>query len=178
MVLAEPVRGQTGAKKALKVKPVQITNKWVAALTAGGIDGRDGVVAGTINDPDADITDATTRIVKIEQAGTTLRARLKYDDGDTPDADPTIVVFGKTGDDTDGGSAWERLLNKAGATSAIMTTATTTDVRDGTDKYTEVSATVHAWDLNGCDEILVGVLVAYADAAGLPALAELQVKVI
>jgi len=176
MPLSDPIRGQTGAKKALKVKPVQITNKWVTAITAGGIDGQDN--SGTINDPDAHITSATTRIVKIEQAGTTLRARLKYDDGDTPDTDPTIVVFGKTGDDTDGGSAWERLLNKAGSTSAIMTTATATDVQDGTNKYTEVSATVHAWDLNGCDEILVGVLVAYADAAGLPALAELQVKVI
>ncbi len=174
MVLAEPVRGQTGLKKALKMKPVQVTNKWVAALTPGGIDGQDN--SGTINDPDLHITNNTTRIVKIDQSGTTLRARLKYDDGDTPSVDPQIVIFGKTGDDTDGGSAWERLYNKAGTTTVVIATAVTTDVTDGADKYTEVDASVHAWDLNGCDEILVGVIVAYD--ATLPALAELQVKII
>lgn len=175
MPLSPPIRGQTGLTKSLKTKPVQITNKWVKAILAGGLDDQDN--GGVINDPDADITSLTTRIVKIEQSGTTLRARMKYDDGDTPDTDPQIVVFGKTGEDTDGGSAWERLFNKAGTTTVVIATATTTDVTDGTDKYTEVEASVHAWDLNGCDEILVGVIVAYADAGGLPALAELQVKV-
>jgi len=74
---------------------------------------------------------------------------------------------------------WEILENKAGAIRATMVIAETTDASDGTFNLTHPDPNDHAWDLNGCNQVLVGVEVAFiAGTGGATTTASLQAKVI
>ncbi len=173
MPLGTAVLAPTQAKGAYHklTRPAQLTSRWRTIIDAGGMDNQD---AATITDPDAEITESTTHILKVGEVGTTLRLRLRYDDGTSSVTnDAVIKVFGRHSS----ADPWQNLENRGGAITTTMTIATTTDVSDGTDNFTAVDATDHAWDLDGCDEVLVGV-VTLLNTNGNDALASLEAKVI
>jgi len=156
------------------VMPVQIPNKWIDAIDPGGITVVD---ATPIVNPGTQIIDPTRHIVAVAGFGTTLRARLLYDRAETgaPTTQLVIQVFGRF----DANENWQKLVNKDEVHAVTMTLAGATDVDDGSVfKYTDLDLTGHAWDLDGCDEILVGVNVALNNLVGNEALAKLQVKVL
>ncbi|WP_196300883.1 hypothetical protein, partial [Streptococcus pneumoniae] len=69
---------------------------------------------------------------------------------------PIIKLFGRTD-----GQAWQPLYTLSGNLTATLTPAAT-DVTDGTYKYTTPHATDHAWDCDGCDDVLVAIETALA----------------
>ena len=152
------------------VRPVQIECKWDTMIDAGGPNTQD---ASTITDPDAEITNSTSHIFAIKGRGTTLRLRLMYDDGISSVTSPIINVFGRFSSD----EVWQRLQNKSGDTNVTLTVDTTNDVSDGTFNFTLVDADDHAFDLDGCAQVLVGIKTALA-ATGTVTTATIQGKVI
>lgn len=169
------------------VRPTQIVVPWVKIIDNGGIDTLDG--ASPIEDPDAEITNSTTHILQVGGAGTRLRLRLKYDDGiGTFSTSPAFEVFGRAFTvDSDGvrtADPWQRLVNLCGNTIVTIdhdgggAAESQRDVTDGTDLWTHPQPADHTIDLDGCDEILVGVVVVIAPDAGDKDLVSLWAKVI
>ena len=165
------------------VRPTQITVPWVEIIRDGGVELLDG--ASPIENPDTEIVRGTTSILNVGQAGTKLRLRLKYDDGitDAPNpfsTDPTFEVFGRYGSDP-----WQRLPDLCGNTiitisgdKAGSSESGQNDVTDGADMYTHPHPANHTVDMDGCDQILVGVVVVINPAAGDKNLVSLWAKVI
>lgn len=169
------------------VRPAQITARWQTIIRAGGLDVFDGAGDGTaITDATAEITESTTSILNVGKGGTTLRLRMRYDDGDDgTGTDPIIQVFGRWSSNVGGSLVtddWEQYENKAGnliSTMVIVVTAASGDASDGTFNFTHPDANDHAWDLNGCNQILVGVHTTYTQGTGgASATATIQAKVI
>lgn len=154
------------------VCPVQIPNQWVDAIDAGGVDAAD---ATPIVNPDTQIVASDHHILNVGLAGTTLRLRVAYDRAATAiTVQPIAQVFGRTP-----GGQWEKLVNKNGANQITLTATIATDVDDGTAlKYTDVDLNAHAVDLDGCEEVLVGMHTALAHTTGSAANAKLQCKII
>lgn len=172
MALGDPVRVHVDPNPGQVTRPAQIPSPWVTVIDVGGMDAVDNL---PITNPATHITATTHHIGKVGKRGTTLRLRMRYDDADaTLTTDAVIAVFGRY-NSTD---AWMQLLTKAGNRTTTMTTDYTNDVEDGTDGYTQVHPENHAFDLEGCDEFLVGVEVVYAVSGGDATLASLQAKII
>ena len=172
MVLAAPVLVGTNPIPARISRPAQLPSPWITVIAVGGLDTIDGL---PVTDPTADITREETSIGKVAQRGTTLRIRMRYDDADASlTTDLVISVWGRY----DNTNAWMRLLTKAGALTTTIVTDYTNDAEDGTDAYTTPHQETMAFDLEGCDEFIVGVEVIYAVSSGNAALASLQAKVI
>lgn len=150
------------------VLPVSLTSNWIQVLDANGPATLNNA---TITNPTTQITTSTTHPLSTQGVGTLLVLRLVYDAGLTSITNPTVKVFGKSG-----ASAWSLLQTKAGALNAAITTAST-DVSDGTFKYTTPDLTNIAWDMQGCDTILVGVEVALA-GTGTVSNSLIQAKII
>lgn len=149
--------------------PVSGTARWVVAIDSGGADDQD---ASTITNPTSSITASTRHVLNRNfKSGTTLVVRLGYDAGAGSLTNPVIKVFGRSG-----GDAWQILRNKSGSLTATITTATSTDVSDGTYKYTVPDLNDNAWDCQGCDQILIGVETAFAAGSGTAANAFIQAK--
>lgn len=148
-----------------QVAPCSLSSNWIDAIDAGGVATQD---AASITNPDSEITAVTRHTLSRQNsAGTLLRLRLGY--SGTPSADPVLAVFGRSGTD-----AWERLVNKSGGSSATLTTAASTDVTDGTLKYTAVGDG-QTFDCQGCDELLVGVQTAFAGSATADAIVQAKI---
>jgi hypothetical protein len=113
--------------------------------------------AATITNPTTQITRAGTNLLTVQGRGTFLIVRLAYDDGLTSITNPTVKVFGRG----NSGEPWRILRTRGGALSAQLLTAAT-DATDGTLDYTTPDLTTNVWDLQGCDQILIGVEVALA----------------
>jgi len=113
--------------------------------------------AATITNPTTQITRAGTNLLTVQGRGTFLIVRLAYDDGLTSITSPTVKVFGRA----NSGEPWRILRTRGGAISAQLLTAAT-DATDGTLEYTTPDLTTNVWDLQGCDQILIGVEVALA----------------
>lgn len=143
---------------------------WVVVRDAGDMDTVDAV---TVDDPDADITNATTHILTTGGRGTKLLLRMRYDDGDSSPTDPVVKVFGRHSS-TD--TQWMTLSNDTPAIIGTIVTTVATDVTDATDKWSTVLPAT-SFPLLGCDELLVGLQTAYA-ATGNAALALLEAKII
>ncbi len=166
------------------VRPTQIVVPWVKIIDNGGIDTLDG--ASPIENPDAEITNSTTHKLKVGKAGTKLRLRLKYDDAITTfTTSPAFEFFGRSTAPDGTAGAWQRLVNLCGNTiitidhdKAGSAESSQTDVTDGTDMYTHPHPANHTLDLDGCDEILAGVVVVINPAAGDKDLVSLWAKVI
>lgn len=135
--------------------PVSLTSIWQTVITAGGPAAQD---AATITNPDTQITAATRSIFNRGGGGTILLIRLGYDDGLTLITNPIIKVFGRTAST----EPWMVLKDAAGNIAITLTTATTTDVTDGTLFYTAADVATASVDCLGCDEILIGVQTALA----------------
>ena len=161
------------------VRPTQITVPWVKIIDNEGVDVLDG--ASPIENPDTEITNSTTHILNVGRAGTLLRLRLKYDDAIlTFTTSPAFEVFGRNGSDP-----WQRLPDLCGNTiitidkdKAGSGEGSQTDVTDGTDLYTHPHPANHTFDLDGCDQILVGVAVVINPNEGDKNLVSLWAKVI
>ena len=159
---------------ARMTRPTQIPVPWQTLIPAGGMDDQD---AATITDPTAEIeggANAANRyVLKVRQKGTTLRMRMKYDDGLTGITDPKIKVFGRY----NAAEQWQILKTKDNALNATMTTVLASDVSDGTFNWTTPDPNKHSFDLDGVDEVAFGVETALA-ATGDVTTATLEVKVI
>ena len=163
------------------VRPAQISTGWWTLIDAAGMDDADNA-GNDITNPTSSITLSTRKIVQVGNpddggVGTTLLIRMAYDAATTSAGTlPVVQIFGRRDSD----DSWQRLLNKAATPAYNVTpvTATTTDVNDGTLKYTANDQLTHAFDLQGCNEILAGVKTAYAGSDGAEALAVLQGKII
>lgn len=151
------------------VFPIQFPSAWQTVIDAGGMDDAD---ASPIVNPTTEITTSDRHIFKVKR-GTTLRFRMKYDDGVTVPTDPVINVFGRLNSN----DPWMPLQNKNGAQDITMTTALADDVRDGTFRYTTPDIDAAAVDCEGCMEILVGVKTAFA-ATGDVTTATLEAKAV
>lgn len=153
-------------------RPAQIPTPWATLIDAGGMDDIDA--APSVN-PDL-VTDADHHIGKVGKRGTTLRLRMRYDDADAGTiTNPQVVVFGRY----DSSDQWMILLNKAGSRISVIAVDVTNDVTDATDKWTLSHQENNAYDLEGCDEVIVLVEVAYAETgAGDASLALLEAKII
>ena len=162
---ATPVRGNITIS-------ADIRTKWVAIIDAGGLEVQDDT---PIVNPTTEITGSTTHIFVTGGRGSTLYLRMRYDDGLTSITDPVVMVFGRH---SSADTQWMLLLSAAStpATTEVLPTDLTNDVRDGTDHWTAVSDATK-WPLLGCDEILVGVLTALA-ATGDATLSTLEAKVV
>jgi len=145
-----------------QVRPVQIATGWLSFVDAGGVDAADNSGSRIVN-PAAQITLSTRKIVQVRGSGTILRLRMGYSNGASAITTPPVVqVFGRR-DATD---AWQMLNNKAGSESVTLTADPATDITDGTLKYTRPQLETHSWDLDGCDELLVGIMTALAGQTG------------
>lgn len=150
MTLGSPVVAQLSFIDRV-VRPAQIPNPWVAAVDAGGVDNSDG---SPIQNPTSEITETTTHIVKVGKKGTTLRVRCAYLSGtSTVTTSPIIQVFARYNSN----DPWQKLTNKSGDHLVTLTLVLTTDVDDGTFLYSDVDPDDHSWDLDGCDEVLIGI---------------------
>ena len=148
-----------GATNAELVASVSITSSWFSAVGATGPNTQD---AASITNPTTEITSAVHKLVETKGRATRATFRLKYDRGVTSPTRPVIAVFGRTRlSDSEVGS-WERLSTLGAATTATLTVDVTSDVDDGTYQYTATSLEDQTFDLNGCNEFLVGVQTAFA----------------
>ena len=166
------------------VRPTQIVVPWVEIIRNGGVETQDN--ATVIVDPDAQITNSTTSILNVGAAGTKLRLRLKYDDTITTfSTSPIFMAFGRNTID-EVAQPWERLINLCGNTLITIDhdkggsgeTTTDWDVTDATDMYTQPHQADHTFDLDGCDEIIVGVITLIVVNVGDATLVSLWAKVI
>lgn len=164
MALADPITfGHHGNQVAQIVRPVQIGCGMVVAILSeddagvAGINGADNS-GSSINSPDTQIATVSRRIIKTAGAGTVLRASMRYDDGLSGITDPVINVVGRMSEQD---VFWRKLFNKAGSYDATLATAAT-DLTSGTFDFTDPHPDNNAWDIDGCDEILIGVKTALA----------------
>ena len=134
-------------------RSVGIVNFWDVAVTAGGPAVQD---AATITNPTAQIGSAKIPINTL-RGGSHVIVRLGYDDALSTITNPTIKVFGRTGTDV-----WQILRNRAGNIAVAIPTAPSTDVTDGTLLYTTPEFSALAWELLGCEQIVIGVQIALA----------------
>ena len=157
MPLGDPVQSRVLPRTPRTVAPVQIVNPWTEIINAGSLETSMGT---PIINPDTQIFGGTHSLLhhlfQVNQYGTTLRMRLKYDRAATAVTTDLIVqVFARVGGF---GDQWQRLVNKDGAYTTALTIALATDVDDGSVfQTTDPHPTEAAWDLDGCSEVLVGV---------------------
>lgn len=150
MVIGDPLNSSNDPNP-LRSMPVQIPMPWQDAVgNANVLDN-----ASPIIDPDGQIDHETRHIYHVRRMGTTLRARAKFS-GAAAVRTVSIEVFGRyssTGE-------WERLINKDGDDRAIPVATIAGDVTysiGGTAwTFGRPDPTAHAWDLNGCEQILIG----------------------
>lgn len=150
-----------------------IVSKWFTVIDAGGADDQD---AATITDPAAEITAATRKKITTKGRGNHLALRLVYDDGVSAVTNPSLAVFGRV-ETAAGTELWERLRTLGNSRTVALAVDTTNDASDGTLNYTDVVLEDTVVDLNGCDEILVGVETAFA-ATGTVTSAYVQGKIL
>lgn len=156
---------------------VAIPGRWVTVIDAGGVATADAAI---INNPDTQITASTRHPFRRGGAsGTALAVRLKYSAGLTGITNPVIKVFGRALRAPGGISPdqWEIIANEAGEQAVTIATAPTTDVTDGTFKWSHPDAAKAVFDLRGCEEFLIGVQTALA-GTGDVSTATLEVKLI
>ena len=152
--------------------PVSVVSEWYTAVAIGGVDAADNS-GNDVQNPDTQC-DTEHHLIDVGGKGTLACVRLGYDDGDTPNVDPVVQIFGRT--DTTG--RWQRLPNIAStpAEDITLTTDESNDVTDATDFFSEVGDD-HTVDVRGCDQLIVAVKTAYTVSAGNAALAYVQIKV-
>jgi len=162
----------TNATNPTSVTPVSLTSNWVTPIGPGGMGDAD---AATITNPDTQITVAQRAFLSREgKHGTTLKVRLKYDAAASGSfTAPRIKLFGRTGS-----GPWEILRTKSGANSRTLELDIAGDATNGTHKWTTPDDLEDAFDVQGCDIILIGVERALAHQTGNAALATLEAKVV
>jgi hypothetical protein len=141
-------------------RPLALQQPWQTVLAAGAIDGTDNAGADITN-PDTQISGADHVFLKIDKQGTFVQFRLKYDASLTGITNPVIQVFGRFNNE----EGWQRLKNLSNETDVTLTTAAN-DVTDATWAWTHPGYLDQTVDLDGTDEIIVGVKTALAAGLG------------
>lgn len=153
-----------------QVFPCSLSSEWQTAIDAGGVTVQD---AATILNPATEITAATRHIIRRNNhAGTLVKVRMRY--VGSVSQSPIVAVFGRSGNDP-----WEVLYNQSDGTTAALTAAPSTDIREivgGVTYLFTLTSQDHTFDCNGCDEILVGIQTVVA--GGTTASDSIQVKII
>jgi hypothetical protein len=169
MPLTDPVSSQVVSPRQEVSRPASITSRWTTIISGGGPAVQD---AATITNPTTQIINATSRICRRGNEGTVIMLRLGYDDAVTLPTSPVVKVFGRTGTDE-----WQLLSNEANAITSTLTLNLTTDTTDGAFKYTFADSIATTIDCLGCEELLVGIEVAFA-ATGVVNNSFIQAKIV
>lgn len=174
MALSDAVTAIVQGARA--TRPSSFLSSWRTVIDAGGMTVQDNG-GSFITNPASQIADATRRPLKVNK-GVVLRLRLAYDKGDSPDENnpPKVLVFGRTGN-----NAYQRLENNVneGKTASVpVPLASATDLVEGSFKYTHPNYVEMTFDIDGCRDILVGLVQPYAVNSGDASKAFLQAKII
>jgi hypothetical protein len=149
-----------------------MNSPWQTVLDPGGPASQD---AATITNPTTQVVKASTHLFRCKANGTLVIARLGYDAGLTGVTSPIVKLFGRYNSSDD----WQILQTKAGLITATLTVATSTDVTNGTLKYTTPDQALHTWDRLGCEELLLGIQTALAGGgSGVTSNSIIQLKLI
>ncbi|MHC4610868.1 MAG: LamG-like jellyroll fold domain-containing protein [Planctomycetota bacterium] len=151
-------------------RPLALQQPWQTVLAAGAIDGTDNAGADITN-PDTQISGADHLFLKIDKQGTFVQFRLKYDASLTGITNPVIQVFGRFNNE----EGWQRLKNLSDSTDVTLSTAAN-DVTDATWAWTHPGYLDQTVDLDGTDEIIVGVKTALAGSVGDVSTAVVEAK--
>ena len=152
--------------------PISLSAPWVIARGAGELTTADNA---TITNPSSQIdTPGVFNLVRDRDLGTIVLVRMRY--RGSPSQQLIVAVFGRTSSS----NGWQRLYNRAAtpAGQVALTAAPSTDMTDGTDKFTEVTLS-HQFDCLGCKEIRIGIEQALTTSSAPDAsLAVVEAKVI
>ncbi len=146
---------------------------WKLVIQAGGMDDVDNL-GNDITNPDTQLNGTTRNVCKTNKLGTFIQFRMVYDDALSISTDAVIQVFGRF-DDSD---QWQRLksMDSTPLVDIVLATASS-DVTDGTFKYTDPDFQSQTIDLDATLDVIVRVKTALA-GTGNVASAFLQAKVI
>lgn len=172
MALSDTIALSFRPKSGPVVIPVSGTSQWVSAIVSSGANTGPAVAdASPITNPTTQVTSSTRRIVRREEvSGTYLLVRLGYASAASDITSPIINVFGRTGSDD-----WEKLPNINGDFNATLTADEDNDIGNGTLRFTSVGDD-QKFDMNGCEEFLIGVDTAYAAVTNEGTNSIIQVK--
>lgn len=155
------------------VVPGSVIVPWRTVIDAGGMDDTDSNTTRPDLIADSDHHDLTIPVA----IGTNVLVSMKYAAGATPSTDPVIRVYGRF-ENTKAipkiEGRWMELENGTGDTNVTLTTASSTDVSDGSFKWTRVRANTHVFDRKGCNRIRFVVVTAFAVSGGSAATATLE----
>lgn len=133
--------------------PVSVSSDWMDICTAPETADNSG---SSVVLPLA-ISRAEQSFLDVNGLGTTLQIRLKYDDALTSPTNPVVQPFG-----FDGNNSPQQLVDVDGIHELELTVAPTTDVQDGTYKYTKAVEV----DMDGSSKVLVAIKTAF-DGTGV-----------
>ena len=151
-------------------QPMQIASFWNQVIDDATTGGNS---VSFITNPNSTITDSNYHILRCA-FGTSVRIIARYTSGASMSTDPIIQVFGRSvqkGNPNDMSGAWTSLYNKAGALELTLADSAS-DTNDGTYEYTLADPDANTFDLDGNNEILVGVKTAAAGPAAVHILAK------
>jgi len=154
-----------GPRAGFLVSPVGV---WTTAHTAPQTADNGGATITKMSE-----VEDTGKAVEIGVGGrgTSVQIRLSYDDGCTPNVDPVVEVFA-----IDPNGAVQKLRNRLGEIAGTLTTDTTNDAEDGTNKFTTPDDG-QVYDMAGAESLVVAVKTAFTVSAGV-ATSTIQVKII
>jgi hypothetical protein len=152
-------------------QPMQIPSFWNLVIENAKTGGNSGTF---ITNPNSTITDSGNHILNCN-AGTSVRIIARYTASATLSTDPIIQVFGRTVANTSAGTPtagpWTSLYNKAGALELTLADSAS-DTNDGTFEYTLADPDANTFDLDGNNQILVGLKTAAAGPTDVDILAK------
>ena len=141
--------------------PVALGSRWVTIIDAlgTGIETQDAAI---IVDPSAQIA-ASKLIMKRESRGNILRVRLVYDGTNSVGTPPIVKLFGRTGADV-----WQIIQNLEATpqNTVTLTAVAAQDVKVSGARYTNPDRLKHAWNVEGYDELVLGVETAMVYTGG------------
>lgn len=152
------------------VAPMSMSSGWQTIVAAGGVNAAD---AATITNPTTQIIRSTTSIFSRHSSGTYVALRLGYDASATIATNVVVKVFGRS----DSNQTWDLLITKGSFALSAALMPASTDVTNGTLKYTTVTYD-NLWDCLGTSEILVGIETALTVSVGTATTAIIQAKMI
>lgn len=147
-----------GYFRAGREAPVSQESQWQIAVAAGGVATTDNSGSSVTNP--TQVTNSTSRWVDLQNCpGTYIAFRLKYVGAVT--VSPIIEVLGRYVDGAGVAGPPQRLYCQATPqiTALTLTTAPTTDLTDGTSKWSEVTRS-QIIDRCGCNQFLATITTA------------------
>lgn len=163
-VISQRTKVDRNAPDVEAMVPVSVISDWVDLCTAPETADNSG---STVVAP-LGITRAEQFRLFTRGIGTTLQIRLKYDDGASTLTSPVVQPFG-----FDGNNSPQKLVDADGTHELTLTLDDTSDVQDGTYKYSQPVEV----DMDGCASVLVAVKTAFNATSGTETNSAIQVRV-